>query len=199
MSNVGTGVVSGSNTLNGLNTITFPDGSANYLQTTTSTIANSENLAVFVVASIFPSQTHQYNDFYTRQSFFWRIDRSDQTLGVSAFPPTAQRLGVISPGSLAGSNVLFTHHRRHNIFTVRLNGTTYSNQTASVAGIQSSIAATMGLRGGSFHMCEFILVNMSTAAGMPVQHQRALEGYLAWKWGLQRTLPSNHPYRFERP
>jgi hypothetical protein len=31
----------------------------------------------------------------------------------------------------------------------------------------------------------------------PQQHQ--LEGYLAWKWGLQTNLPSTHPYFHNAP
>lgn len=29
--------------------------------------------------------------------------------------------------------------------------------------------------------------------------RQAIEGYLAWKWGLQTSLPSNHPYRYMYP
>jgi hypothetical protein len=35
---------------------------------------------------------------------------------------------------------------------------------------------------------------------VPTQLQRQqVEGYLAWKWGLQATLPANHPYKNIRP
>lgn len=30
-------------------------------------------------------------------------------------------------------------------------------------------------------------------------HDRKAEGYLAWKWGLQGNLPSNHPYKNAAP
>jgi hypothetical protein len=30
-------------------------------------------------------------------------------------------------------------------------------------------------------------------------NRQKVEGYLAWKWGLQSTLPSNHPYRNTAP
>jgi hypothetical protein len=41
------------------------------------------------------------------------------------------------------------------------------------------------------------VVYVSTAL-LPAQ-QQALEGYLAWKWGLQASLPSSHPYRNSAP
>ena len=29
--------------------------------------------------------------------------------------------------------------------------------------------------------------------------RRQVEGYLAWKWGLQSTLPSSHPFKTQTP
>ena len=37
------------------------------------------------------------------------------------------------------------------------------------------------------------------AAVMSVLDQMRVEGYLAWKWGLQDRLPGNHPYKNFRP
>jgi hypothetical protein len=43
---------------------------------------------------------------------------------------------------------------------------------------------------GAVEFYEIILytTNIST------QQRQELEGYLAWKWGLQRSLPSSHPF-----
>jgi hypothetical protein len=41
------------------------------------------------------------------------------------------------------------------------------------------------------------IVYLSTGLSAPQRHQ--LEGYLAWKWGLQGSLPTNHPYRNAAP
>jgi hypothetical protein len=30
---------------------------------------------------------------------------------------------------------------------------------------------------------------------LTLQQIQQVEGYLAWKWGLQNNLPSNHPYK----
>jgi hypothetical protein len=38
---------------------------------------------------------------------------------------------------------------------------------------------------------EIILFNVVLT---PSQRQ-AVEGYLAWKWGLQNNVPTTHPYR----
>lgn len=36
-------------------------------------------------------------------------------------------------------------------------------------------------------------------SGGSASERQLFEGYLAWKWGLQASLPSNHPYRNTRP
>jgi hypothetical protein len=37
------------------------------------------------------------------------------------------------------------------------------------------------------------------ASGVSLAQQQQIEGYLAWKWGLQDNLPSNHPFKSYRP
>ena len=29
--------------------------------------------------------------------------------------------------------------------------------------------------------------------------EQLMEGYLAWKWGVQGSLPANHPYKSAAP
>jgi hypothetical protein len=41
------------------------------------------------------------------------------------------------------------------------------------------------------------VIYLSTELSASQRHQ--LEGYLAWKWGLQNSLPTNHPYRSAAP
>ena len=40
------------------------------------------------------------------------------------------------------------------------------------------------------YICEFLQYNRTLTTGQRQQ----VEGYLSWKWGLQRSLPVNHPY-----
>lgn len=77
-----------------------------------------------------------------------------------------------------------------------LNGSSVS----VVAGTASNITGTAGLiigrREGSFFfwdgkICEIIVVTTSQTTAQRQQ----IEGYLAWKWGLQNSLPVGHPYK----
>jgi len=68
--------------------------------------------------------------------------------------------------------------------TVTLSGATVSSGTLSIGGRGSNNQWT-----GYF--CEFMIF---TTALTTTQRQQ-IEGYLAWKWGLQGSLPAGHPYQ----
>jgi hypothetical protein len=44
-------------------------------------------------------------------------------------------------------------------------------------------------------VAEFIIIKGSVST----EERQQIEGYLAWKWGLEANLPSGHPYEFEAP
>lgn len=46
-------------------------------------------------------------------------------------------------------------------------------------------------------ICEILVYNRK--ALLTEQQAQQVEGYLAWKWGLQNTLPYTHPYKFVNP
>ena len=54
--------------------------------------------------------------------------------------------------------------------------------------------STPGYNTGS-DICEVIFYNTE----MSVAQRQTVEGYLAWKWGLQSSLPSNHPWKLYPP
>jgi hypothetical protein len=48
---------------------------------------------------------------------------------------------------------------------------------------------------GSMNLNEVIMYNSI----LPTAQKQQMEGYLAWKWGLQSNIPSNHPYTLVPP
>ena len=69
-------------------------------------------------------------------------------------------------------------------------------QTRSTTLNTSATPWYFGLRpdnGGSVdsYICEFILYD----SFLTTAQRQQVEGYLAWKWGLQASLPSGHPYK----
>ena len=83
-----------------------------------------------------------------------------------------------------------------------VNGTNNSNFTSTTTP-GTSTTLMLGARwiGGSLHgslygnICEVIVYNV----GLSVAQRQTVEGYLAWKWGLQASLPSTHPFYATMP
>lgn len=66
----------------------------------------------------------------------------------------------------------------------------FDNQTGNIwVGGQSDMNAMDG------YMCEIIYYQ----SALTQSQQQMIEGYLAWKWGLNTNLPPNHPYYSTEP
>ncbi len=84
-----------------------------------------------------------------------------------------------------------------------INGTSRSTRLASGAAISPSSAQVYQLDingrwdGSSDNsvVCEILQYNGVLATN----ERQQVEGYLAWKWGLQGNLPSNHPFKSTKP
>lgn len=73
---------------------------------------------------------------------------------------------------------------------VMMQGATTVSQVWSIG---CNIVATGRTWNGYY--AEFVFLS----AIAPTNIQRKIEGYLAWKWGTQASLASDHPYRYHRP
>jgi len=91
-------------------------------------------------------------------------------------------------------NLLMIQYTSSNAY-VWLNGTlNFSVGTGSFtrAGI------SFGRRGNEIlHGFYYEIVHYSSV--ITITEQQRIEGYLAWKWGLQANLPSNHPHKNASP
>jgi len=78
-----------------------------------------------------------------------------------------------------------------------LNGSSYNTGTVAqftCSGITVANRYTLN-EGFPGHICEVLAFNV----GLTVTQRQATEGYLAWKWGLQGSLPANHPFKSGPP
>lgn len=111
---------------------------------------------------------------------------------------------AVSMRLFAGTNLVTTFATFNpGVFSYSLNTTTSfysqngSNLQAGDIGTNSMTGITIGSRytqnEESFvgHICEVLLYNRL----LTTREIQRVEGYLAWKWGLQTSLPSTHPYR----
>lgn len=88
-------------------------------------------------------------------------------------------LGVWLNGTSRGEVIMATRTTTAQGFAVgaEWGGSSYSNIASSA------------------HIYEIVVYNTTLTT---LQRQQ-IEGYLAWKWGLQTSLPTNHPYYSARP
>lgn len=85
------------------------------------------------------------------------------------------------------------------------NGTLYEDGTASTSGASVGAfgkTATLSIfntvAGTETWVGKVSEIVMASSALSTINRQR-LEGYLAWKWGLESSLPSTHPYKLLPP
>ena len=78
------------------------------------------------------------------------------------------------------------------------NGSLEGTTNGIAAPDASNLGYTLGSqaspnRKSNITMTEFILVETIGS------NRQLIEGYLAWKWGLQASLPVGHPYKSAAP
>jgi hypothetical protein len=77
-----------------------------------------------------------------------------------------------------------------------VNGNTASNFTPGTA-YPLSVSQPYRLAASAWagNICEV----MAYSNALSTPDRQTVEGYLAWKWGLQGNLPTTHPYRYNNP
>jgi hypothetical protein len=82
------------------------------------------------------------------------------------------------------------------------NGTT--NISLTVRALTASTKLNIGFTGtltpalaGAMRGYIYELIVFNTSVNTPTR--QAIEGYLAWKWGIQSSLPTTHPYYLAPP
>jgi hypothetical protein len=80
-----------------------------------------------------------------------------------------------------------------SLATPYVNGTQYPTLSSPISG--SALTSPQGLNASNngentFTQYEVLFFNTDVTG----DQRQQIEGYLAWKWGLQGSLPLNHPY-----
>lgn len=92
-------------------------------------------------------------------------------------------------------SLLFARLNSNLTMNAAFNGTETITSATAAVGAASSGSINLGNANGSTQawgdLNEFLLYNPP----LTLQQRQQVEGYLAWKWGLQGSLPANHPYK----
>jgi len=189
--------------LNGKPTLTF-DGSSDNLQATIPSLANQNNISFFGVTQIL---TRRYSVFlgsgmnggttgirwglfgqgnFTPDGIGWAGPGSDVALGSGSAVPISTPYQAVYTKTPTQWQILF-------------NGSTIStvNDTSFPTGTYS---LTIGAEKEGSYQSNALASEIIIIGGIlsTIDRQR-LEGYLAWKWGLEANLPANHPFRNTPP
>ena len=107
-------------------------------------------------------------------------------------PPTSSARNILIGTS---ANTFTTIHR--NGTSLASNTTAYTSPYSNVPMSELGIAVSSGLNnrvwGG--YMYEVMIYN----SAISVANRQLVEGWLAWKWGLQASLVAGHPYKLASP
>ena len=89
----------------------------------------------------------------------------------------------------------FSHTRRAgSSYTFDWNGSSLNSGSSSTTNNMTGLAINEGENGGEKSDCDIAEVILYNSV-LTLTQTRIIEGYLAWKWGLQGNLPSTHPYK----
>ncbi len=84
-----------------------------------------------------------------------------------------------------------------NVFT--LNGTAQTLKSSVAAASYRTASSTYLLGTAGYNTAVDIMEAICYYGDLSVGQRQQVEGYLAWKWGLQTSLPSTHPFAKVRP
>jgi hypothetical protein len=103
-------------------------------------------------------------------------------------------------GGQLGGNSYNVNGSRNTLISTTLPNYHILSFTFVPNGTNISIGTNFGASQFYGYFAEIIVFNPNTNSGTPYTDQRqTVEGYLAWKWGLQGLLPVTHPYASVNP
>ena len=135
---------------------------------------------------------------------FWANDFRGAALGAYVTPITRIFKFNLTPSRTIGGtpDVRRTIVLNGEVSETNGTGTQLTHNDGSAIGGANNGPLAVSVYHG--HMMEVLCyVSPTTGAGASaattLEQDQQIEGYLAWKWGLQSSLPANHPFRNNAP
>jgi hypothetical protein len=106
-----------------------------------------------------------------------------------------KRFGTLSVASNTRQLILL-RSASNGLLSAAINGTeTFATNNVITSGNMSSFANSIGFSQSLGPINEYVYYN----SNLSLSDRQKIEGYLAWKWDISASLPSNHPYKTVRP
>lgn len=168
-----------------------------YLQNTGLNLAPSNQLSLFMVLSQRGTGLGNSELFYTRPDYtyfdLFNVTNTTGDLSLNARNQTQRGTGsnIVNSTNNIISVVLDTTG------SIYLNGSATSVSNTAFTGLSLNTPLNWTISAGAFkgYICEVITYPSS----LNETNRQKVEGYLAWKWGLQASLPIGHPYKSAPP
>jgi hypothetical protein len=116
-------------------------------------------------------------------------------------PPTGDNTIISSTSINTGAGFIcgFQRTSSSGVFENFVNGTSQGSTTGGT-GSRTTTRITIGaLQTLATYFNGVLYEIIAYTSNLSVIQRQSIEGYLAWKWGLQGSLPSTHPYKLFPP
>lgn len=176
--------------INGKNALSL-DGVDDWMSLATATYTDSG--CAFAVIS--PNSDPTYSAFLSVSSeYTLYLGGATLTQVLRSTRITPGALGVPSTGAFI---LGYRSHSLSPLYELAVNGSVVATNTVAftVANPPNSIGSNQSTNKFAGLFAELVLVN----AQVSLDNRQRMEGYLAWKWGLQGNLPVGHPYKNSPP
>jgi hypothetical protein len=158
-------------------------------------IAPSNNLSLFMVAYHVSNGSGNSELFFTSNNYaYFDLFSNTNTTGLLSFnigSTTQVSSGFDIRGSISLISMITT-----STVDLYVNGT-QTNNNVSRGPLSLNNLLTWSISAGAFR--GFIGEIITYPSGLNDVDRQRIEGYLAWKWGLQENLPDNQPYKNAPP
>lgn len=184
--------------LNGLNVIRF-DGSNDFLDFNGSFLASTSYSILAVITRRTSSTTYWLGGSGTNTNQNLILGYSNNTTAI-----LAQYLNDLT-GSVAGYTSpaadLFGYFLNTSTGRILYRNATVLNSDGATTSLTSFAGSRLGnfsAGGGTWYNGDIAEV-VATTSVLSTDNRQKLEGYLAHKWGLTASLPSDHPFKSSAP
>lgn len=195
-----TGSCTSGNTINGLNYVRCPAGTEMRFTTALNTQARTwfyvGRLITALTSGTFAGPINQSVGSGQDSIVFGYVDASNN--GVYIGPSTvAVTVGANLPSSTLGNLCLVSivNSTSTSLNAVTLNGTSYSLTYSLAASSYNTTSIAYKIGTAVYNTTVDIMEVLFYYGDLSASDRQTVEGHLAWKWKIQSTLPSTHPFK----
>lgn len=192
----------GVDTINGLNVLSFDGGDDTLVGQNIAAYLTGKNYTLFSVLRTATVQDNVLNSHYVSLSgtgtairgYIYKTNANELSFAFGNTNPTVSM--AKTDGSIA---LVCAQKTSSTLAKVWLDGETKGQFATTYSGTLTHLSIG-GFQGGQSNCANIKVGEIVIVEGTMTESDRLkMEGYLAWRWGLTASLPTDHPYKTTRP